>query len=159
MADATEVLRRDDGTLWCTCPLVNGQRHGLQQTFSRDGSIEHQATYDNGLLEGQETFFYPCGAIRQTTNYTLNSAEGQEVEYYRDGSLKRTVMFIDDRKRGLELYYHQGQQHPWKEIFWYPHEGITLKENGKLLVNKLTYLVLTGSDSLQEKLNQNSSID
>jgi hypothetical protein len=68
---------------------VNGDRHGVCESFFRSGVLRCSVSHDHGKLHGESVY------------------------WYQDGSVTKKQMYIDGRKHGRSYYYHE------RTLSWY----------------------------------------
>ena len=72
-----------NGQLESECTYLNGERHGNERRWSKEGSLFSDSAYKLGKLHGPSQSYYPSGKL-------------QEAETYRNGQLHGIVKFWNE---------------------------------------------------------------
>lgn len=98
-------IHRDDGTLECCIPFVDGVAHGVAEYYYEDGVTVHFCTpFVNGVMNGNQLIYSRKGVIIGYVPYVNGKEHG----------LGMAETFLDDESM-LFTYYVDGEMIK----FWY----------------------------------------
>ncbi|MCM0147306.1 hypothetical protein KCN56_01830 [Photobacterium galatheae] len=146
---------RQDGSLWQTIEMQDGQKHGWHRTYYRDGQLKSEIPYLNGKRHGTGTLFKTNGDLARQITYADGAFHGLFTDFYDENAIRNQTQYQHGKKQGWdriypkpERYYElspervlyegnyvDGVQHGWERAFIAPsysdHEGL-----GRLLYER-----------------------
>ncbi|MBN2269155.1 MAG: toxin-antitoxin system YwqK family antitoxin [Sedimentisphaerales bacterium] len=156
------------------CYDENGQIHGLEQQWQRDGKLSKEGTWVHGKEEGAHTQYHKNGKPWITWVYSdgkldgpytrldeegkLDGDQGQYVNGLREGLwkaywhgiLRSDTNYQRGKREGLERYYRENGEISWQRIYENDREAKLLDKNGK--VTKITtYIEEDGRTVIKEQ--------
>jgi antitoxin component YwqK of YwqJK toxin-antitoxin module len=108
---ATNAAQQRSGRQEYKQNYVNGQFHGVQESWYENGQHVNKENYANGKKHGLQERWYPDGQQRYKGNYVNGQRHGVQEYWYRDGQQEYKVDYVNGQ-------YH-GVQERWYPC-WYP---------------------------------------
>lgn len=99
-----------DGSIHEEANYVDGQLAGTRKLYKENGDLEIEEFYENGVLSGEYKVFHPNGEVNLLSNYVNGTLQGILKEFWSDGQIKAEVTFVDNEENGpFKEYYPNGK--------------------------------------------------
>lgn len=122
-----ERLTYLDGNIYEKKNFRNGEEHGEQLAYNKNGKIIHKSTYKDGVLHGEQIdTFDDSGLIWKVENYKDGKLDGLQIEYHRNGKIREKKNITANSVRSGESYYEDGKP---ESKFNYDKEGRLVPES------------------------------
>jgi antitoxin component YwqK of YwqJK toxin-antitoxin module len=122
------------GPIWQHLKYRNGQFHGVQTWWYRNGKMHIQMTFVDGLKSGESKIWYSTGQIQEQVMYWNEKLNGECVKYNEAGTLIHWEIYYDGK--------HAGETQRWDdngqliEHIFYPEptrgERLSWRANGQI---------------------------
>ena len=85
----------------------NGERDGLLVRYYENGNLAEKATVIDGEIDGEYIVYHENGKMAELEVYSMGSKEGVWKEFFEDGSLKEKTSYRYDKKHGEYITYSE----------------------------------------------------